>query len=208
MEAGPPRERMRRMDAKQNLAQFMAAVSRNTDAQIAQAAAQAQEEAEQLLNDAAARAAADAEREIETAKRRIDAKYQKRMSQVGYRGRTALLSRRQSLLMGLFGELQQKLNDFTASDGYLPWMESLLKQAAPPEGAVILLRRADLAMQDALRSAAGVPCSFRADPAIRMGGLSVLSPDGRRCENHTLDEAFSEQLRGFYRNHSIDGGDE
>ena len=49
--------------------------------------------------------------------------------------------------------------------------------------------------------------SFRADPAIRLGGLSVLSADGRRCRNHTLDEAYASQLRNFYRNHKIGGGD-
>ena len=130
------------------------------------------------------------------------------MSQVGYRSKTTLLSRRQSLLMGLFAALREKLTAFTASADYLPWLKKLLEQNAPEENAVILLREADLPLQEELRQAISVPVSFRADKSILLGGLSVLSADGRRCRNHTLDEAFSEQLRNFYRNHKIDRGDE
>ena len=196
------------MDAKQKLTQFMTAVTRSTDAKIAQESAQTAEEAAVLLEQAQVRSQAEAERDIELAKKRIDAKYQKRLSQVGYRGRTALLSRRHALLTGLFAELYQKLILFAASPDYQPWMESLLKNHQPETGAVILLRKADMYLADALKQAAGTDCTFRADPAIRLGGLSVLSADGRKCSNHTLDEAFSAQQRGFYRNHSFDGGNE
>ena len=196
------------MDANKKLTQFMEAVNRSTDAQIAQTMAQAEEESAGLIARAQVRSQTEAERELEQAKKRIDAKYQKRMSQVGYRGRTALLSRRHTLLTKLFAELYQKLTEFAASEDYQPWMESLLKKHPPEAGAVILLRKADLAMAERLRTAAGTECTFRADPVIRIGGLSVLSADGRKCDNHTLDEAFSAQQRSFYRNHSFDGGNE
>ena len=91
---------------------------------------------------------------------------------------------------------------------YLPWLKKLLEQNPPEEHATILLREADLKQQAELEQAITVPVSFRADPSILLGGLSVLSADGRRCRNHTLDEAYAEQLRNFYRNHKIDGGNE
>lgn len=196
------------MDANQKLAQFMESVTRSTDAQIAQAEAQAEQEAKQCLLEAEARCNADAERELAAAKTKITAKYQKRMSQVGYRGKTALLSRRQTLLMKLFAELREKLTAFTASADYAAWMTGLLKAHPPEENAVILLREADIPLQEALKKAAAVPCTFRADGSIRIGGLSILSADGRRCQNHTLDEAYAAQYRNFYRKHKIDGGDE
>ena len=196
------------MDANQKLTQFMESVSRSTDAAIAQEEREAQQEAEQILLEAETRCKADAEHTVAGARARITAKYQKRMSQVGYRSKTTLLSRRQSLLMGLFAALREKLTAFTASADYLPWLKKLLAQNPPEENAVILLREADLPLQEELRQAVSVPVSFRADKSILLGGLSVLSADGRRCRNHTLDEAFSEQLRNFYRNHKIDRGDE
>lgn len=196
------------MDANQKLMQFMDAVNHSTDSEIAEAEQAARQEAEQILRDAEARAKADSERTLAAAKSKITAKYQKRMSQVGYRGKTALLSCRQSLLMELFAALREKLSAFTESADYLPWLIRLLEQNRPDDRATVLLREADLPLQEQLAKAVPETVSFRADKSILLGGLSVLSADGRRCRNHTLDEAYSEQLRNFYRNHKIDGGNE
>ena len=196
------------MDTNQKLTQFMEAITRSTDAEIARAEQAAEQEAAALLRDAEAACKAESERAYAAAKSRITADYQKQMAQVGYRGKISFLSRRQMLLMQLFAELREKLAAFTESADYAPWMAQLLRKHPPEENAVILLREADLPLQDTLRKAAGVPVSFRADSAVLLGGLSVLSADGRRCENHTLDEAYAAQLRDFYRNHKIDGGNE
>ena len=196
------------MEANQKLQQFMDAVSRSTDAEIARAEREAEQKAKQYLLDAEARCKADYDRTLAAAKSRITAKYQKQMSQVGYQGKTAFLSRRQTLLMQLFGDLREKLAAFTASEEYLPWLRKLLSAHQPEAGAQILLREADMKLESELRAAAGADVTFRVDPAILLGGLSVLSADGRRCENHTLDEAYASQLRNFYRNHKIGGGDE
>lgn len=196
------------MDTNQKLIQFTDAVNRRTEAEIERAEQAASAEAEALLREAEAACKAESERAYNAAKVRITSEYQKQMSQVGYRGKIAFLSRRQTLLMQLFAELREKLTAFTASADYAPWMEKLIQMHMPEENAVILLRDADLGMQDKLKKAAGVPVSFRADGSIQLGGFSVLSADGKRCENHTLDEAYAAQLRDFYRNHKIDGGNE
>ena len=147
------------MDANQKLTQFMESVSRSTDAAIAQEERDAQQEAEQILQEAESRCRADAEQTVAAARARITAKYQKRMSQVGYRGKTTLLSRRQTLLMELFASLREKLTAFTASADYLPWLKKLLEQNAPEEHATILLREADMALQEELSKAISVPVS-------------------------------------------------
>ena len=196
------------MEANQKLTQFMEAVNRSTAAEISRAELEAGQEAEQILLEAEARCKADSARTMAAARSRITAKYQKKMSQVGYQGKTAFLSRRQMLLMQLFADLREKLTAFTASPDYLPWLKKLLRLHPPAEGAAVLLREADLQYKDELEKELPCNAEFRADSAIILGGLSVLSPDGRRCENHTLDEAYASQLRNFYRNHKINGGDE
>ena len=196
------------MDANQKLMQFMDSVNRSTDAEISAAEQEAERAAEETLRAAQAQCAAEAASEIAENKAKITAKYQKRMSQVGYRGRTALLSRRQMLLMQLFQDLRGRLAEFTASADYAPWLSGLLKKQKPEENSVILLREADMPLSGELAKLLPESCTFRADPAIRIGGLSVLSADGRRCENHTLDEAYAAKFRNFYRDHKIDGGDE
>ena len=196
------------METNQKLMQFIEAVNRSTEAEIKQSEDAADRAAEEILTQAQAQCSAEAAREIAEKKAEITAKYQRRMSQMGYRGKTALLSRRQMLLMQLFQDLRAKLNAFTASKDYVPWLISLLERKQPEENAVILLRDADMHLQEQLKTAAGVTCTFRADRSIHLGGLSVLSADGRRCENHTLDEAYAAKLRNFYRDHKFDGGDE
>ena len=195
------------MDATQKLARFMDDVKAGADAQIAADHDAAKHEADLILSEAEARCRADAERTIRAAKAKITAKYQKRISQVGYRGKTALLSRRQALLLQLFAELRERLAAFTETSDYAAWMAKLLKSRADADAAegeaVILLRAQDMHMQEQLAAAFGRPCAFRQDDSILLGGLSVVSADGRRCENHTLDEALSSQLRNFYRNHKI-----
>ncbi|MBR6107154.1 MAG: hypothetical protein IKQ39_04015 [Oscillospiraceae bacterium] len=196
------------METNQKLAQFMDAVNRSTDAEIARAEQEAEQEAQELLKNAQAQCSAEAARELTEQKAAITAKYQKRLSQIGYRGKTSLLGRRQMLLMQLFDDLRRRLAEFTASPEYLPWLKKLLGIQPPEADAVILLREADMKYQEQLEQAVSVPCTFRIDRTIRMGGLSVLSADGRRCENHTLDEAYASKLRNFYRDHKIDGGEE
>lgn len=196
------------MEANQKLTQFMEAVSRSTEAEISRTEQEAEQAAQQILLDAEEKCRAEAERTLANAKSRITAKYHKQMSQVGYQGKTAFLSRRQMLLMQLFAELREKLTGFTSSADYLPWLKQILTERQPEAGAVVLLRAADMQYRAELEQAAGSEVGFREDAAILLGGLSVLSPDGRRCENHTLDEAYASQLRNFYRNHKIGGGDE
>lgn len=196
------------MDATQKLRQFIDAVNRSTEAQAAQAEQAAEQEAEQCLREAEAQCKAEAARTVAAAKSKITAKYQKQMSQVGYQGKTAFLNRRQELLMSLFADLREKLTAFTKTANYAEWLRKLLTNSQPEAGSVILMREADLPLQAELSGAVGADVTFRADPAILIGGLSVLSADGRRCYNHTLDEAYTAQLRNFYRNHKIDGGDE
>ncbi len=196
------------METNQKLKQFMDAVNRSTDAEIARAEQEAEQKAQQYLLDTETHCKADHDRALAAAKSRITAKYQKQMSQIGYQGKMTFLSRRQMLLMQLFAELREKLNTFTASEDYLPWLKKLLIAHQPETGAEILLREADLKLQAELASAVQQQVSFRADPMILLGGLSILSADRRRCENHTLDDAYASQLRNFYRNHKIGGGDE
>lgn len=196
------------MDANQKLIQFMEAVNRSTAAEISRTELEAEQEAEAIILDAETTCKADAARTLAGAKSKITSKYQKKMSQTGYQGKTAFLSRRQMLLMQLFQELRDKLMAFAASEDYLPWLKKMLSARQPEVGATILLREADMKYQPELEKAAGTGVSFRADAAINLGGLSILSPNGRRCENHTLDEAYASQMRNFYRNHKIGGGDE
>ena len=195
------------MDAQQKLSQFISSVQKNTETEVERAKQAAEEEAAECIRETQERCAAESAQQVTRAKAKIAARYRKKMSQTGYQSKTAALAKRHALLLQIFAKLRERLLAFTQSEDYLPWMRSLLKKHQPEEQAVILLRERDLGIADMLKEAVDVPCSFRADKTIKIGGLSILSADGHRCENHTLDEAYSAQLRDFYRNHKIGGGE-
>jgi len=195
------------MDAQQKLAQFMSAVQKSTEAEVNRAKQDAEEEAAECIRETQERCAAESAQQLTRAKAKITARYRKKMSQTGYQNKTAALAKRHALLMQIFARLRERLMEFTQSADYTTWMKELLKKHPPEENAVILLKERDLGIADMLKEAVSVPCSFRADKTVRIGGLSILSADGHRCENHTLDEAYAAQLRDFYRNHKIGGGE-
>lgn len=197
------------MDAARKLDAFLSAVSEAAEKEVETKEQEAERSAEEYRENAMETVKARSEKELSDAKNKITAKYRKAFAQVGYRGKTALLSSRQALLGDLFSQLREKIVGFTDSPEYVEWLGGLLRENAPKEqDAVILVREKDLPLQEKLRSAAGISCDFRVDKSILLGGLSILSADGRRCENHTLDEAYASQYRDFYRHHKLSGGDE
>ena len=195
------------MDAQQKLSQFMSSVQKSTEAEIERATQAAEAEAAECIRETQERCAAESAQQLTRAKAKITARYRKKMSQTGYQSKTAALAKRHALLMQIFAKLRARLLEFTQSEDYTQWMISLLKKHPPQENDVILLRERDLGIAEMLKEAVSVPCSFRADKTVKIGGLSILSADGHRCGNHTLDEAYAAQLRDFYRNHKIGGGE-
>lgn len=194
------------MDATQKLAQFLDEVNQSIDLRIQDEKSQAQAKADALIQESEQRSIALAERTLADAKSEIEAKYQKRVSQTGFRCKTALLQRRQALLESLFAKLHQELMDFSVSADYSAWMTSLLQKHQPEENAVVFLRKQDMSLVDKLGAVCQNTCQFREDSSIHIGGLSILSADGKICGNHTLDEAYLTQTRNFYRNYHFDGG--
>lgn len=194
------------MDASQKLAQFLDEVNQSIDHRILTERNQAQSQADAWIQESEARSIAEAERNLADAKSKIAAKYKKRVSQTGFRCQTALLQKQQALLQELFRTLHQKLKDFTETEAYGTWMETLLKTHQPGSDAVVLLRKEDMPMAERLQAVCRNAVEIRTDASIRIGGLSILSADGSVCENRTLDEAYLIQTRDFYRNHHLNGG--
>lgn len=196
------------MDASQKLSMFLDEVNQNIDLRIQENQSAAQAEAEKLLQESEEASVSRAELRLEQAKSEIAAKFQKRISQTGFRCKTALLQRREALVQNLFTESRQKLIAFAASADYEAWLEKLLITHHPEENATVFLRECDMAYHSQLAALCKEKCNFVVDPTIHIGGLSILSADGRVCENHTLDEAYLLKTRNFYRNHKLDGGAE
>lgn len=195
------------MEENQKLTQFIDTINRSMEAEAEQMLRAAQQEADEIIAEARERCAAEEERRLAQAKRTLTAKYQKQLAQTGYQGKTTLLSQRQALLLVLFSDLRKKLAAFTDSADYLPWLKNVLAKDTPEAGSVLLLRERDMRYKDELAALLPAGCEIHADRNILLGGFSVISADGRRCYDHTLDEACSAEEQRFSRNYRFDGGD-
>lgn len=194
------------MNTNQALMQFIHSVNDNIDAEINTMRAAAQEEADKILAEGEAEGKALSARQLATAKKALTAKYHRRLAQSSYRFQTALLQRRTQLLTQLFAALRERMMQFSASDQYYDWLKQLIAKVQPAAHSTILLRPADMQFVTDLQRIWPNSCQFAVDEAIQLGGCAILSPDGKRRENHTLDDALAEQIRNFHRDQHWKGG--
>ncbi len=196
------------MNANRKLMQFIASVDSNMESEAQQMLSDARAEAEQITQNAAKESNALSQRQLSTAKKALALKYQRRLSQNSFQFHTAILQRRARHLSRLFADLEERIADFAASEAYLPWLKNLLTTLKPEENTTILLREEDLQYIDVLAELCHPSCCFSADASIELGGCTLLSPDGKRCRNHTLDDALAEQIRQFHREQLENGGNQ
>lgn len=194
------------MNANRQLMQFIASVDSNMEAEAQQMLSAARAEAEQITRNAAKESDALSQRQLATAKKALALKYQRRLAQNSFQFHTAILQRRTRHLSQLFSDLEKRITEFAASANYLPWLKNLVTTLKPEENTTILLREEDLQYTEALGALCHSSCRFSADASIILGGCTLLSPDGKRCRNHTLDDALAEQIRHFHREQLQNGG--
>ncbi len=194
------------MNANQRLMQFIASVESNMQTESEQILASAKAEAATILHTAEKESNALAERQLAKAKKFLALKYQRRLAQNSFQFHTAILQRRARHLTQLFADLKVRITMFSASDAYLPWLKRLITAVQPAEQTTILLRAADMQYITDLQTVCHASCRFAEDESIALGGCIILSADGKRCMNHTLDDALAEQIRNFHRQQLQNGG--
>lgn len=194
------------MNANQKLMQFIASVDSNMQAESEAMLAAAKAEANEILHNANQESKGLAQRQLATAKKALALKYQRRLAQNSFQFHTAILRQRARHLALLFADLRQRVANFSASADYLPWLKNLMVTVQPAAQTTVLLREGDLQYVSELQKVCPADCRFIADGSITLGGCMVLSADGKRCMNHTLDDALAEQIRNFHREQLQNGG--
>lgn len=194
------------MNANQKLMQFIASVESNMQAESDAMLAAAKEEASEILHNANLESKTLAERQLATAKKALALKYQRRFAQNSFQFHTAILRQRTRHLSLLYADLKQRVADFSNSADYLPWLKNLIATVSPAAQSTVLLRESDLQFISELQKTCPADCCFAPDESITLGGCMVLSADGKRCMNHTLDDALAEQIRNFHREQLQNGG--
>lgn len=111
-----------------------------------------------------------------------------------------LLQKRQAITENVFCRASGKLQEYVRSEQY----EEFLKKSAKSIGAllggpgtVVVHRPGDEKYEAAIREAFGSPCSFRADDAIRIGGIRAQNEAKGLLADETLDTLLENQREWF-----------
>ena len=157
---------------------------------------------------ASLKAAADAEaaKYFEAELREIDGQFRAAAFNEKDRLRKELFSIREKYMSNVFTQAADRLKEFTASADYAAFLNARAAEAAAQgdfAGGTLYLRQEDLSYADAL--AAVLPgCTAAVSAEIRLGGLIVVSADGRTRLDLSLDAALEEQKQWFFSNSRLD----
>ncbi|MEG0777422.1 MAG: V-type ATP synthase subunit E family protein [Oscillospiraceae bacterium] len=112
-----------------------------------------------------------------------------------------LLQFREDCAIETFKEVCLKINEFTASEEYLPHLKLLLKKALDVLGygvtAEVFLRREDMHFADELlASTSGVSLAF-SQGSFTLGGLAISCPSKGRRVDMTFDASLNDMVGHF-----------
>lgn len=117
--------------------------------------------------------------------------------------RNELLDMRTALVNDIFGQVQQKLVDFTKSEDYSVWLQKKcnpLVSLAENKETVLFLREEDIPFAKELQKSF-TSCTVKQDETIKIGGFKLGC--GNRLYDETLDEYFAQQQENFYATSEI-----
>ena len=157
---------------------------------------------------ASLKAAADAEaaKYFEAELREIDGQFRAAAFSEKDRLGKELFSIREKYMSNVFDLAADRLREFAAGSEYADFLCAKAREAAMQAnfaGGTLYLRQEDLSYADAL-TAILTGCTAVASPEIHLGGLIVVSADGRARLDLSLDIALDEQKQWFFNNSKLD----
>ncbi len=186
-----------------NLTQFIEAVNSEVNSKIELIKKEADEKCTELLENAENEALNEAYKKIRSCVTEEKQLNRMTVSKAEQEARIKVLTYREGLVGKIFDSVNDKLTDFTCSDAYGSYLESLLDGEKTDKDTVIFLREEDMKYESLLRRKAGNECSFEADPEIVYGGLSVYDRNSSVLINKTLDNMLDEQKKDFGSNYKL-----
>lgn len=132
----------------------------------------------------------------------ITRNFDRDLSAAMQQARRNLLAFRAQEVENMFGEVVAKLQAFTQSDAYMPWLQKRLRDygaLAERQTLTVHLRPADMHLEEQVHIA--IPCQIQQDDSIKLGGAKIS--DGRRLFDETLDADLATEQEKFYTNSSL-----
>ncbi len=176
------------------LEQFRQAINTQADAEAAELTRQYEEKRSALEKEKSERSSGEALAEIRNERSRCAAHFRKELSRCEFDKKNAVLAHRYKLTEELFGEIRQRLSDWTNTSAYTQYLKNALEKAQRELGAdvVIFARAQDISAVRALTSFA-----VEQDNSIMLGGINASG--GGLFADYTLDSRLADAKTDFPR---------
>ncbi|PKM74197.1 MAG: hypothetical protein CVU91_03895 [Firmicutes bacterium HGW-Firmicutes-16] len=154
-----------------------------------------------MIKDAEAAIAAEAERYQKSSIAEVKASEERRISAKLNSNKHTILEYREALANEMYKQVIDRINDFTASDAYLPHLHALLKKAIDYLGyglsVEVFLRPEDMQYADELlKSTSGVSLAFT-EGVFTLGGLRVVCHSKGQRIDMSFDTALGDKIGHF-----------
>lgn len=184
------------MDNNAKLELFRQEISRQAEEDAAAKTAEMRrrrKEAGKTKNELDAKAELDS---IRTEMNRADSTFRREMSRCDYELKKSVLTHRNNLITDFFGETEERLKQFAASEEYPAYLKRSLERIrasiALDSATLVYARACDVDIVRTLTS-----CEVTADNSIKLGGLRALCRTKNVLCDVTLDMALSDEKRLF-----------
>lgn len=117
--------------------------------------------------------------------------------------RATLFRRRETIRQEVFAKAKEAIVAFTKSDAYEAFLIACAEKihtAMQGGCAVLNMREADRSFAAAVSARLGRSITLHIDPAITLGGITVISADGTMMIDDTLDSRLQQQEAWFMEN--------
>ncbi len=174
---------------------FRKAINAQADAEAAEIRRQAQEEYAAAAKEKRERTANEALSEIRAERGRVSSYFKKEISRCDFDMKKAVLAHRNQLIHQLFGDIREKLAEFTKSPAYADYLKKAVEKAESDIGnadTVIYARAADIS---AVKRLTSLP--VEQDSSIELGGICAGSTAAGLFADYTLDSRLAEEQTRF-----------
>ncbi len=193
-------------EQQEKLARFEKAVFAEVDAKADNIRRDAETGQKEMFSEYEILQAAKSEKELNRQKEELKKNAKHELAKFSLDCKRKLLVKRAELTDEVFASVQNRLQEFRASEEYPSYLLgciSAFSKTAPSAELKIFVHSADLPLAKDIQKACSQPCTVEADDSIDLGGFTARAENSGVCYDETLRQKLAGQKNYFIENSGL-----
>lgn len=190
------------LNHEERLKSFLDSINRETQEKYNKILGEIQEQSKKELDEATKVAEKQAQDFLNKSVAKSKTESNNQIASEMIKSRTELSKLREKITTEVFCDAKNKLNDFTASDEYEPFIVQSAQSVFSllGEGAQVYVKDSDLKYEKVILNVFNGNCTVSTNSDIQIGGLKAKKADGTLIADDTLDTRLNQQYEWFLSN--------